>query len=109
MVICIVVTNNYANNFTKEKWEKYPDKRDKIINDFLENYYYDGMEETEIISLLGHSEGETEGYFANKINNKEYDLQNTLVYYVGEDIMDSKWLAISVLEGKCIEATICIR
>lgn len=94
------------HSFTTEKWLEESLRRDKIVNDFIEHYYVNGMKESQIVLLLGDSEQDREGEFYNKFNNEKYDLKSTLVYYIGDDILESKWLIISLLDGKSIRIEI---
>ncbi len=99
----------YKHTFSVEKWFKAPNVRTNIVNDLLEKHKLIGMTEEEIISLLGKEE-----YYANtktsfKISKDYFEPENTIVYYLGVDYMDDKWLIISldngIVSSYCIDVT----
>lgn len=56
-----------------------------------------GMEEHQVIELLGNEDNNEQTSF--KISKKNFPPETTLIYYLGVDFMDSNWLILSMEEG----------
>jgi len=99
----------YQHTFTLEKWYKAPNDRTNIVADMLEKHKLIGMTEHEIISLLGHEENFANTKTSFKISKTYFDPENTIVYYLGVDFMDDRWLIISlennIVSSYCIDVT----
>lgn len=99
----------YKRTFTAEKWLNAPNYRTNIVNDLLEKHKLIGMTEEEIISLLGEEENYANSKTSFKISKDYYEPENTIVYYLGVDYMDDRWLIISIDKGivrnYCIDVT----
>lgn len=102
-VLILVAHYKYAHTFTSEKWKTQSVDRSLMVDDLLKNQEIIGKTESEIVEMLGESEKEREGVFSGKINNKEYDLEHSLVYYIGEDVMDFRWLIIILSNSVCVD------
>jgi hypothetical protein len=116
IIATIVITSligfgiyRYKYTFTVEKWLKTPNDRTNIVNDLLEKHKLIGMTEEEIIYLLGEEENYANTKTSFKISNDYYEPENTIVYYLGVDYMDDRWLIISIDKGivsnYCIDVT----
>ena len=99
----------YQHTFTIEKWHNAPNGRTKIVADFLEKHKITGMTKEEIISLLGEEETYANTKTSFKISKSYFDPENTIVYYLGVDFMDDRWLIISlendIINSFCIDVT----
>lgn len=99
----------YKHTFTVEKWLNAANYRTNIVNDLLEKHKLIGMTEEEIISLLGEEENYANTKTSFKISKDYYEPENTIVYYLGVDYMDDRWLIISIDKGivisYCIDVT----
>ena len=65
LIIAIVIAGllyQSCHSFSTSKWELYPDERTKIVDDLLMRYDLIGMQESEIIALLGSHDNDY-GYF----------------------------------------------
>ncbi|GHU94971.1 hypothetical protein FACS1894208_06950 [Clostridia bacterium] len=100
-ILAIILYVN-SHSFSTEKWIKSPEKRDQIIDSFLSTYDVAGMEQKEIIDLLGESEIEV-----------PFKSEDNMVYYIGDDgflgifAIDSRWLVITLSNyGVAIEVEI---
>ena len=82
--------------YTPDKWASAPDERLDILGDLLERYDLVGMTEEEVVALLGPEDGPEQTSF--KGDRTYYPPEDTLVYYLGVDMMDGVWLILS-LEG----------
>ncbi len=102
-VLILVAHYKYTHTFTSEKWKTQSVDRSSMVDDLLKNQEIIGKTESEIVEMLGESEKEREGVFSGKIMNKEYDLENSLVYYIGEDVMDFRWLIIILSNSVCVD------
>ena len=102
-VLILVAHYKYTHTFTSEKWKTQSVDRSSMVDDLLKNQEIIGKTESEIVEMLGESEKEREGVFSGKIKNKEYDLENSLVYYIGEDVMDFRWLIIILSNSVCVD------
>lgn len=89
----------YQHIFTVNKWFKAPNDRTNIVSDLLEKYKLIGMTEEEIISLLGEEENYANTKTSFKISKAYYEPENTIVYYLGVDYMDDRWLIICLDNG----------
>ena len=67
-----------------------------LLGDLLERYDLVGMTEEEVVALLGPEDGPEQTSF--KGDRTYYPPEDTLVYYLGVDMMDGVWLILS-LEG----------
>ncbi len=99
----------YKHTFTVERWFKEPNNRTNIVGDLLKKHRLIGMTEEEIISLLGEEENYANTKTSFKISRTYFDPENTIVYYLGVDYIDDKWLIISLTDGivssYCIDVT----
>lgn len=99
----------YQHTFTVEKWLEAPNDRTNIVADMLEKHKLVGMTEEEIVFLLGEEENNANTKTSFKISKTYFDPENTLVYYLGVDYMDDRWLIISLENGivssYCIDVT----
>jgi hypothetical protein len=99
----------YQHTFTVEKWLKEPYGRTNMVADLLEKYELVGMTEKEVISLLGEEETDADAKTSFKISKTYFDPENTIVYYLGVDYMDDRWLILSlengIVSGYCIDVT----
>lgn len=102
-VLILIAHYKYTHTFTSEKWKTQSVDRSLMVDDLLENQEIIGKTESEIVEMLGESEKEREGMFSAKIQNREYDLENSLVYYIGEDVMDFRWLIIILSNSVCVD------
>ena len=99
----------YHHTFTVEKWNKEPDDRTNMVADLFEKYELIGLTEEKIISLLGKEENFSNSQTSFKISKTYVDPENTIVYYLGPDFMEVRWLIISlendVVCSYCIDIT----
>ncbi len=102
-IICCVLAfssllfyNNYTHTFSQKKWYSDPEQRFKITSDLLENHKIIGLTKYELIELLGEDYIKNANYFSEKIHNKPFDLNTNIVYYIGNDILDSRYLIFHI-------------
>ena len=99
MVLLLVVwygLNRWQHTYTPDKWFSAPNERLDILDDLLGKYDLVGMTEEEVVALLGPEDGPEQTSF--KGDRTYYPPEDTLVYYLGVDMMDGVWLILS-LEG----------
>lgn len=99
VVLLLVVwygLNRWQHTYTPDKWFSAPNERLDILDDLLGKYDLVGMTEEEVVALLGPEDGPEQTYF--KGDRTYYPPEDTLVYYLGVDMMDGVWLILS-LEG----------
>ena len=96
LIIAIVIACSAfisQHSFSTSKWEQYPDERTKIVDDLLDDYDLIGMQESEVIALLGNHDNDY-GYFSS---------ENRFVYRLGMErgfiSIDSEWLIIDFADG----------
>lgn len=81
------------HSFSTSLWEQYPNERTKIVDDLLMRYDLIGMQESEILALLGSHDNDS-GYFSS---------ENRFVYRLGMErgfiSIDSEWLIIDFDDG----------
>ena len=81
------------HSFSTAKWEQYPNERTKIVDDLLMRYDLIGMQESEILALLGNHDNDS-GYFSS---------ENRFVYRLGMErsfiSIDNEWLIIDFADG----------
>lgn len=100
-VVCFSIYNHEIHKFTCEKWALYPDKRYLMVEDLLADYVFVGMSEQDVISLLGEeTNGSQQSSF--KGDHTYYDPEETLVYYIGTDMLEGRWLILSIEEQKVV-------
>ncbi len=90
-------TWKYQHTYSAAKWNGDHENRYKIVNDMLEKNELIGMEEHQVIELLGNEDNNEQTSF--KISKKNFPPETTLIYYLGVDFMDSSWLILSMEEG----------
>lgn len=81
------VAENYFSDFTTEKWFKYPKLRNYMVDDLIENHNIIGMNENEVIELLGTPDTRNDTIFA---------------YYMDEKYKDAVYIEITFADGKVI-------
>ena len=96
LIITIVIacsTFISHHSFSTAQWEQYPNERTKIVDDLLMRYDLIGMQESEILALLGNHDNDS-GYFSS---------ENRFVYRLGMErgfiSIDSEWLIIDFDDG----------
>ena len=96
LIITIVIACSACvshHSFSTAKWEQYPNERTKIVDDLLMRYDLIGMQESEILALLGNHDNDS-GYFSS---------ENRFVYRLGMErsfiSIDSEWLIIDFADG----------
>lgn len=74
-IVCIAVSmqaaENFAKDFTKEKWLEYPQVRGSMVDDLKKNHGIIGMDAEGVIDLLGTPDGKNEtvfSYYADRKN-----------------------------------------
>ena len=99
----------YQHTFTVAKWSKEQNSKGKMVTDLLKKHKLVGMTEEEVISLLGEEDSYANTKTSFKMSRTYFDPQNTIVYYLGVDYMDDRWLIISLVNGivrsYCIDIT----
>ena len=92
-VIVVGIVYQYQHSFSTAKWERNPEERTKIVDDLLMRYDLIGMQESEILALLGNHDNDS-GYFSS---------ENRFVYRLGMErgfiSIDSEWLIIDFDDG----------
>ena len=89
--------HRWQHTYTPDKWFSAPSERLDILEDLLGKYDLAGMTEEEVVALLGQEDGPGQTSF--KGDRTYYAPEETLVYYLGVDLMDDVWLVISVEDG----------
>lgn len=98
-VIILLVLCFSHSRFTTNKWKDRPEKREAIISDLLNRYSLIGMSEEEVILLLGNEDVRGSNQTSFKGDTSYYPADSTLVYYLGKEYVDDKWLILSISEG----------
>ena len=97
VVIIAGITYQYRRSFSTSKWENNPEERTKIVDDLLSDHELIGMQESDIIELLGENNNDY-GYF-----NKP----DRYVYYLGPErgliSIDSEWLILDFADGVVVD------
>lgn len=94
-VLCGI--SKYQRTFSKEKWALKPNARYKMVDDMLEKYELIGMDEADVIQLLGQEDNNEITSF--KQNRQYYPTDSTLVYWLGVSSMNDNWLILSTDHG----------
>ena len=89
--------DRWQHTYTPDKWFSAPSERLDILEDLLGKYDLAGMTEEEVVALLGQEDGPGQTSF--KGDRTYYAPEETLVYYLGVDLMDGVWLVISLEDG----------
>ncbi len=85
----------YQHTFSAQRWKSLPDERTKMVGDFLEKHNIVGKSKEEIVSLLGKDYSYANTNTSFKLRKKNFDHKNTILYFLGVDFMDGRWLIIS--------------
>lgn len=108
VVLSMFCVNRYQHTFSTTKWAAPPVERKKIVGDLLRNYELVGMSEDEIIDLLGKDDYEDAAPATFKIDRREFNPDDTLIYFIGSDIIDLMWLILPTEAGIVTEYLIDI-
>ena len=95
-LIVFAALYKYQHTFSENKWASNPDDRYKLVENLFEKHNLIGMHETDVIALLGEEDSDRSSF---KIIRKEFPPDTTLVYYLGVNFMDDRWLIISLADG----------
>ena len=87
----------YRRHFTVEKWHRDVENRHQIVDSLLEQYPLIGMQESEVIALLGEEDSERCSF---KISRAYFPPDTSLVYDLGVSYMDNIWLILSLQNGQ---------
>lgn len=105
-IIAGITIYKYEHTFTISKWNENIKDRYKIVSNMLEKHDIIGMSELDIIELLGEEDSKQSSF---KISREVFSPEETLVYYLGVDLIDDNWLIISIENGVavsyCIDVT----
>ena len=103
LIIAMVITGcayQEQHSFSTSKWETNPRERTQIVDDLLDDYELIGMQETEILDLLGNHDNDY-GYFNEK---------NRFVYCLGPErgliSIDNEWLILDFADGVVVDCYI---
>ena len=100
LLLLIAALHGISKNqhtFSKEKWTLHQDTRYKMVDDMLEKYKLIGMDEADVIQLLGQEDNNEITSF--KQNQQYYPTDSTLVYWLGVRSMNDNWLILSTDHG----------
>ena len=88
------------HSFSRSKWKEKPDARTEIVDDLLAEHALVGMQETDILELLGSHDNDY-GYF---VENDRF------VYCLGPERglfrIDREWLIIDFADGIVVDYAI---
>lgn len=88
LLICWAISFKQSFIFTPQRWKDYPDKRSRMVADFVSKYDLVGYSDKKIISLLGEP---------------TYVQSQKFTYYLGDEggiiSIDSEWLVIEFNEN----------
>lgn len=93
-----------THRFSTAKWEAMPEMRKLIISDLLNRYDFIGMHEEDVIALLGpETEGNQQTSF--KGDHTYYAPDETMVYFIGQDMLEDVWLIFSLQDRRVIKVS----
>ncbi len=106
-VLCLIILLSVLwfvqkHTFSSAKWKNSPETRKHIVADLMDNYDLHGMSEADVIQLLGEEDRQQTSF---KGDRTYYPPDSTLVYYLGEDYMDSRWMMVSLDEGVVVKVS----
>ena len=104
-IISVTMLYKYKHTFTINKWNENIEDRHKIVSNITKKYDIIGMNEQDIIKLLGKEDSEKSSF---KMSTEIFPPDTTLVYYLGVDYMDDEWLIISIQNGVAVSYCIDI-
>ena len=100
LIIAMVITGcayQEEHSFSTSKWETNPRERTQIVDDLLEDYELIGMQESEILDLLGDHDNDY-GYFNEK---------DRFVYCLGPErgliSIDNEWLILDFADRVVVD------
>lgn len=108
VLIAAVCVFKYQHTWSPAKWFSDRENRYKIVSSMLNQNQLVGMAEADVVQLLGNED--SNGQTSFKMSKTYFPPETTLVYYLGVDFMDIKWLIISlnaegVVTDYCIDVT----
>ena len=104
-IISVTMLYKYKHTFTINKWNENIEDRHKIVSNITKKYDIIGMNEQDIIKLLGKEDSEKSSF---KMSTEIFPPNTTLVYYLGVDYIDDEWLIISIQNGVAVSYCIDI-
>lgn len=87
--------------FSSERWKNEPEKREQMVRSLLNEYNLVGMSEDDVKALLGEEDRQQSSF---KGDQNYYSPESTLVYFIGNDLLDWRWLVV-VFEDGLVEKT----
>lgn len=107
VLLCMMVLSIFifeTHRFSTAKWEAMPEMRKLIISDLLNRYDFIGMHEEDVIALLGpETEGNQQTSF--KDDHTYYAPDETMVYFIGQDMLEDVWLIFSLQDRRVIKVS----
>ncbi len=82
--------------FSSERWKNEPNRREQMVRNLLNEYDLLGMSEYDVIELLGEEDRQQSSF---KGDQNYYPPESTLVYFIGKDLMEGRWLVVSFENG----------
>lgn len=76
--------------------ENEPNRREQMVRNLLNEYDLLGMSEYDVIELLGEEDRQQSSF---KGDQNYYPPESTLVYFIGKDLMEGRWLVVSFENG----------
>ena len=101
-IIFIFVFSRWFLNrrtFSSIKWKNHPETRNCIVADLLKKYRLVGMNEQDVVLLLGNEDEKGSQQTTFKGDRTYYPPESTIVYYLGQDLLDGRWLKIKKKNG----------
>ena len=87
------------HTFSSERWKENEDVRKYMITDLLKKHPLVGMSEDEVLSLLGPQAEKGSQQATFKGDRTYYPPESTLVYYIGQDLLEGRWLVLPIKDG----------
>lgn len=87
------------HTFSADRWKENKDVRKYMVADLLKKHPLVGMREDEVIALLGPQAEKGSQQATFKGDRTYYPPESTLVYYIGQDLLEGLWLVLPIKDG----------
>ena len=100
LLLALIWYNWYREHlFSSTRWINDSSSRELMVNDLLNRFELTGLTECEVIYLLGEEDQKGSQQSTFKGDSHFYPPESTLVYFIGVDYVEERWLIVSLESG----------
>lgn len=97
VVLAVLAVGYFSRHtFSARRWKENDDVRKYMVADLLKKHALVGVSEQDVVELLGPETGQQATF---KGDHNYYPPDSTIVYYMGQDLLEGEWLILPLKNG----------